>query len=119
MVSRSKLEFLQNLLGSDYVLCARGYGNYSHRLYEALACGASPCSSIPTACCRSISRSIGSDSVCGRSRSISAPWPTGWPSSTPPSRAEEFEELRVACRRLWEEWLSPEAFFANFHRHLE
>jgi len=25
----------------------------------------------------------------------------------------------VACRRLWEEWLSPEAFFANFHRHLE
>jgi hypothetical protein len=24
-----------------------------------------PCSSIPTACCRSISRSIGSDSVCG------------------------------------------------------
>ena len=32
---------------------------------------------------------------------------------------EEFEELQVACRRLWEEWLSPEAFFANFHRHLE
>jgi len=32
---------------------------------------------------------------------------------------EEFAELRVACRRLWEEWLSPEAFFANFHRHLE
>jgi hypothetical protein len=32
---------------------------------------------------------------------------------------EEFEELRVACRRLWEERLSPEAFFANFHRHLE
>jgi hypothetical protein len=32
---------------------------------------------------------------------------------------EEFEELRVACRRLWEEWLSPEAFLANFHHHLE
>jgi len=32
---------------------------------------------------------------------------------------EEFEELRVACRRLWEERLSPEAFFANFHRHLD
>lgn len=25
----------------------------------------------------------------------------------------------MTCRRLWEEWLSPEAFFANFHRHLE
>jgi Exostosin family len=38
----SQLEFLQNLLESDYVLCARGYGNYSHRLYEALACGRIP-----------------------------------------------------------------------------
>jgi hypothetical protein len=32
---------------------------------------------------------------------------------------EVFEELQVAWRRLWEESLSPEAFFANFHRHLE
>jgi hypothetical protein len=82
---------------------ARGYGNHSHRLYEAFACGRIPCSSIPPACCRSISRSIGSDSVCG------------WTPGRPPLRGrpggrfhasisgEEFAEVRVACRRLWEE----------------
>jgi hypothetical protein len=32
---------------------------------------------------------------------------------------QEFEKFRVACGGLWEEWLSAEAFFANFHRHLE
>jgi hypothetical protein len=30
----------------------------------------------------------------------------------------QFEELQLECRRLWEEWLAPEAFFAQFVRHL-
>jgi hypothetical protein len=118
-VSRSQLEFLQNLLESDYVLCARGYGNFSHRLYEALACGRIPLF-IDTDCVLPFDFAIDwkrfgvwvdqvdlrsvADRVAEFHASISG---------------EEFEELQVACRRLWEEWLSPEAFFANFHRHLD
>jgi hypothetical protein len=119
VVSRSQLEFLQNLLESDYVLCARGMGNYSHRLYEALACGRIPLF-IDTDCVLPLDFAIDwkrfgvwvdqvdlrsvADRVAEFHASISG---------------EVFEELQVACRRLWEEWLSPEAFFANFHRHLE
>jgi hypothetical protein len=115
----SQLEFLQNLLESDYVLCARGLGNYSHRLYEALACGRIPLF-IDTDCVLPFDFAIDwkrfglwvdqvdlrsvADRVAEFHASISG---------------EEFEELQVACRRLWEEWLSPEAFFANFHRHLD
>jgi len=32
---------------------------------------------------------------------------------------QEFEDLQYECRRMWEEWLSPEGFFDNFYRHLE
>jgi Exostosin family len=119
VVSRFQLEFLENLVESDYVLCARGYGNYSYRLYEALACGRIPLF-IDTDCVMPFDFAIDwkrfgvwvdqvdlrsvADRVAEFHASISG---------------EEFEELQLACRRLWEEWLSPEAFFANFHRHLD
>ena len=34
--------YVEHLLGSDYVLCVRGRGNFSHRLYETLAVGRIP-----------------------------------------------------------------------------
>jgi hypothetical protein len=40
--SDSRLEFVRNMASSDYILCARGAGNYSWRLYEALSCGRIP-----------------------------------------------------------------------------
>jgi hypothetical protein len=35
-------EYVEHLLDSDYVLCVRGRGNFSHRLYETLAVGRIP-----------------------------------------------------------------------------
>lgn len=35
-------EYVAHLLASDYVLCVRGRGNFSHRLYETLAVGRIP-----------------------------------------------------------------------------
>jgi hypothetical protein len=115
----SQLEFLENLLDSDYVLCARGYGNYSHRLYEALACGRIPLF-IDTDCVLPFDFGIDWKRFCvwvdqADLRSVADRVAEFHASIS----GEEFEELQVACRRLWEEWLSPEAFFANFHRHLE
>lgn len=37
-----KLDFIQNILGSDYTICVRGEGNYSYRFYETLALGRIP-----------------------------------------------------------------------------
>jgi hypothetical protein len=121
-VSRSQLEFLQNLLESDYVLCARGYGNFSHRLYEALACGRIPLF-IDTDCVLPFDFAIDWKRFCVWVDQGDDPHLRSVADRVAEFHAsisgEEFEELQVACRRLWEEWLSPEAFFANFHRHLD
>jgi hypothetical protein len=39
---KTTLEFFDNILHSDYVLCVRGAGNFSVRLYETLAMGRIP-----------------------------------------------------------------------------
>ena len=41
-VHKTTLEFYDNLKNSDYVVCVRGAGNFSIRLYEALAMGKIP-----------------------------------------------------------------------------
>ena len=30
---------------------------------------------------------------------------------------EEFRELQLRIRNFWTDWLSPEGFFRNIHRH--
>lgn len=40
--SPARMEFIHNILNSDYTLCMRGGGNYSLRFYEALALGRIP-----------------------------------------------------------------------------
>jgi len=116
---QSQLEFAQNLLESDYVLCARGYGNYSHRLYEALACGRIPLF-IDTDCVLPFDFAVDWKRFCVWVDQVDLRSVADRVAEFHASiSGEEFEELQVACRRFWEEWLSPEAFFANFHRHLD
>lgn len=117
--SQTQREYFDNMMDGDYALCARGFGNYSYRFYEALACGRIPLF-IDTDCilpydwevdwkryCIWVDerdlRSIG-DIVADYHASISA---------------SEFEDLQRECRRIWERSVSPEGFFANFHRHLD
>lgn len=35
-------EYVNNIVNSDFVLCTRGAGNFSYRLYETLSCGRIP-----------------------------------------------------------------------------
>ena len=39
---QARTGYVENLVASDYVLCARGAGNFSYRLYETLSCGRIP-----------------------------------------------------------------------------
>jgi hypothetical protein len=45
----NRMQFVENLLTSDYALCAKGDGNYSVRFYEALSLGRIPLF-LDTAC---------------------------------------------------------------------
>jgi len=111
-------EFVENILNSDYILCSRGAGNFSYRLYETLSCGRIPVF-IDTDCVLPYDHLIdwrkycvwvdehGVDHIASSVRRFHDSLSPG-----------QFEELQCKCRQLWEEWISPEGFFANFHRHL-
>jgi Exostosin family len=114
-----RAEFLQNLIDSDYALCVRGAGNFSYRLYEAMSLGRIP---------------IFVDTDCVLPYDFHVDWKQYcvWVDSTDlPSIGEKiadfhagisaarFRELQHACRELWQNWLSPEGYFANLYRHFE
>lgn len=113
----SQLEYLDNTLGSDYVLSSRGFGNFSYRFYETLACGRIPVL-VDTECVLPFDFAIDWDAYCVRVperdvRRIGERVAEFHERLSP----SEFTDLQMACRRLWEEWLSPEGFFAHFYRH--
>jgi hypothetical protein len=110
----ARLEFVASVRANDYVLCARGGGNWSYRLYETLCLGRIP---------------VFVDTDCV------LPWDeeVDWPShgvwldrrdlGSLGERIAAFHEalspdafvaLQRRNRALWEEWLSP----LGFHRKL-
>jgi hypothetical protein len=118
LAASSRLEFFQNIVESDYVLCSRGFGNYSYRFYETLACGRIPLF-IDTDCVLPYDFAIDWKRYCV--------WVDQSDLGSIPDRIAEFhgalspgefEGLQLECRNLWREWLAPEAFFAQFVRHL-
>jgi hypothetical protein len=107
------------MMDSDYVLCSRGFGNYSYRLYESLACGRIPVF-VDTDCVLPYDFVIDWKRYCV--------WVDQSDLDSIPDRVAEFhddlspqqfEDLQLECRRLWEKWLAPEGFFAQFARHLD
>lgn len=118
-LQRARDEYVRNLVNSDYVLCARGAGNFSYRLYETLNCGRIP---------------VFVDTDCVLPYDSIIPWKESmvWVDETQVNQiavkiaefhnalsASEFVSLQRRCQMLWEQYLSPEGFFENFHRHLE
>jgi hypothetical protein len=115
----ARQEFLENMVDSDYVLCARGDGNWSIRFYEALCLGR-----IPIV--------IDTDLVMPYDSLVSWRDYGVWIDRSEIGAigakvAEyhermgdaEFEDRQRECRRLWEEYLSPVGFFRHFHRHFQ
>jgi hypothetical protein len=111
--------YVENLVDSDYVLCCRGSGNHSNRLYETLCCGRIPVF-IDTDCVLPLDFDvnwkdycvyINEDEISQIDQKISE-----FHKNLSPL---EFIEFQHKCRRLWEEKISPEGFFSNFYRHFE
>ena len=116
---KARREYVENIAESDYVLCARGIGNFSYRLYETLSMGRIPIF-IDTDCVLPLDFDIDWRDYCV------------WVDTGDVDRIgdrvlefheslsdAEFEERQRAARRVWETHISPEGFFASFHRHFE
>jgi hypothetical protein len=114
-----RLEYVQNIVDSDYVFCCRGSGNYSHRLYEVLSCGRIPVF-VNTDC-----KLPWEDQIDWRKYCV-------WVEERDLPRigekvlafhqqlsADAFVQLQKDCRQLWQEWLSAEGFFHQLHSRIE
>jgi hypothetical protein len=117
LLVRTRREYVDNMVESDYVLCVRGAGNFSYRLYETLSCGRIPVF-IDTDCVLPFDFAVDWRDYCvwvdeNEIDSIAEI------VSAFHDRLEEaeFAELQRRCRRFWEEYLSPLGFFANLDRH--
>lgn len=110
-------QFVDNMLNSDYILCTRGGGNFSYRFYETLSCGRIPVF-INTDCELPFEQYIDWKRYCIWVEEADLPYLGDrirefHARLTP----QQFKDLQIECRKLWLEWLSPEGFFANFHRY--
>lgn len=110
----STLEFYQNMIDSDYVVCVRGAGNFSVRFYETLAMGRIPIF-INTDCILPLSNSI--------EWKNHVVWIELDEIETMNSKIIEFhnslsseklKKLQQANRTLWEESLTLGGFFKAF-----
>lgn len=116
---RAREEYVRNMLESDYVLCVRGIGNFSYRLYETLCMGRIP---------------VFVDTDCVLPLEFDVDWREHcvWVDETELDQIgerilefhesvdeAEFQERQRASRDLWERCISPQGFFAAFHRHFE
>ncbi|HJU48582.1 MAG TPA: exostosin family protein, partial [Gaiellaceae bacterium] len=101
---------------SDYVVCARGGGNFSYRLYEALSLGRIPIF-IDTDCVLPFETEIDWRSLCV--------WVDERELDEIGDRLAAFhaaldgdglEERQRECRRVFETYLSVEGFFRHLAR---
>jgi hypothetical protein len=106
-------EFAENVRSSDYVLAARGGGNFSYRLYEAMSAGRIPLF-VDTDCVLPFE-----DEIDWRSL---VPWVDASELADLGDRVaafhaelgpEGFRERQRECRQLWEQLLSPEGFYRS------
>lgn len=113
----SRLEFIDNILETDYTVCVRGRGNFSKRLYETLCLGRIPIL-VDTDCVLPYERSIDWRQFCvwvdqseiGRIDKKVAEFHEALSD-------DDFQHLQRACRQLWLDRLCPEGFFRHFGEH--
>ena len=111
-------EYVRSLVGSDYVLCARGFGNYSLRLYECLCVGRLPVI-------------VDTDMVFPFEDQIDWRSVGVWVEEKDIPRLEEkvlefharqtaasFLALQRRAREIWSEFIAPESFYARAFRSL-
>lgn len=103
---KKTLEFYNNMIASDYVVCVRGLGNFSKRLYETLAMGRIPVF-INTDCILPFDNIIDWRKHCvwveeSEMKNIGETVYQFHKKLT----NDEFRNMQISCRKLWEDYLS-------------
>ena len=111
-------DYFANIYDNDYTLCLRGYGNWSYRFYETLACGRIPVF-IDTDCMLPLSLKINWKKYCVWVKQSELPFIGEKIIDFHSSLSnDEFIELQIACRKLWEEQLTLKGFMNHFQEYL-
>jgi hypothetical protein len=111
---QTTLEFYDNLRDSDYVVCVRGAGNFSVRFYESLAMGRIPVfinTDSPLPLDNLIDWKKHVVWVDYKERAQVAQKVKGFHEAL---SKEDFIDLQLANRNLWQKKLTMEGFFKNF-----
>lgn len=99
-------EFYRNMLESDYVLCVRGNGNFSKRFYETLSMGRIPVF-VNTDCVLPFDNIIDWKKYCiWVEESEVGMIATKVAEFHNMISDQEFQNLQLSCRHLWEEYLN-------------
>ena len=117
LTKETYVQHAYNILESDYVLCCRGNGNNSIRMYETLCCGRIPVF-INTDCVLPYKNEIDWKRYCI------------WVEQNELAFIEEmildfhenisesdFVDLQKECREVYLKYISPYGFFTNFYKH--
>jgi hypothetical protein len=110
---RVRREFVENITNSDYVVCVRGGGNFSLRLYETLCLGRIPLL-IDTDCVVPFAqldewKELAVWCPASDIENAGARVAAFHDALTP----QQFVDRQYACRRFWEQRLSPSGFFSH------
>jgi len=113
---QQRQQFCHNIINSDYILCASGYENYSIRFYETLSFGRIPVF-INTDCVLPYDFAIDWKNYCVWVEQDEIHLIAEKVAEFHNNLSEsDFVDLQHECRKIWQEWISPEGFFANIHR---
>ena len=105
-LERTTVEYYENILNSDYVLCVRGAGNFSVRLYETLMMGRIPIF-VNTDCILPFE-----DHINWKNHMVWVEWKDRKNIATMVNdfhkkiTNEDFLKMQISNRKLWKETLS-------------
>ncbi len=112
-VQKTRQEYIENLLNSDYALVIKGDGNYSYRFYEALSLGRIPVL-LDTECVLPLEDQIDYDSFILRvpyydlyrlDQIIAAHWQR--------LSSEDFRDMQLKARDAFEKYLRVDRFLTR------
>lgn len=113
----TRMEFIGNILDSDYTVCVRGGGNFSVRFYETLALGRIPVF-INTDCSLPFDDTIDYRQYCIWVEEDQIPqigeMIVAFHQALSPV---QFRDLQFTCYDLWRERLSMDGFYKHLMEH--
>jgi len=114
----NRKDFVANTTESDYVLCCRGSGNFSYRLYETMSCGRIPLI-IDTDIVLPLEEMIPWDEFTLRVqaediRNLGARVAEHYRSLD----ETQFRAMQELSRNVWENFIEPSAYFSQLSKFL-